>query len=64
MNELLNAVSMVGFPIVACIALYYRMGESDKSHREETQKLAEAINNNTVVMSQLVERLRGGKSGE
>lgn len=58
-TSILQAISTVGFPIVACIAMFIRMDKSDQRHSEEIDKLSEAINNNTVVMTQLAERLRG-----
>lgn len=57
-TSVLQAISTVGFPIVACAALFIRMEKSDQNHKEEIDKLSEAVNNNTVVMAQLMERLR------
>lgn len=58
LQAILQAISTVGFPIVACIALFIRMDKSDQHHEQEVDKLSEAINNNTIVMTKLVERLR------
>lgn len=33
--------------------------QSDQQHKEETDKLSEALNNNTIVMQRLVEKLGG-----
>ena len=35
--------------------------EKDESHREEMNKMAEAVNNNTIVMQKLIDRLGGDK---
>lgn len=53
----LTAISTVGFPIVACIALFWNNKEQDKRHLEESTKFTEAINNNTIALTKLTERL-------
>lgn len=50
-------VSTLGFPIVMCIYLLYRDGKRDESHKEEMAKMTEAINNNTIALTQLTERM-------
>lgn len=56
-STILSAISTVGFPIVMCGALFWKMDKQDKDHKEEQQKLTEAIQNNTVVMQQVVDKL-------
>ena len=46
MTEYITAISTVGFPIVACIALYFNQ-----------QKMTEAINNNTIAITKLAEKM-------
>lgn len=56
----ISAISTVGFPIVCCAAMFYLMHETNKSHKEESEKWATALNNNTVAIQKLtdyVERL-------
>lgn len=48
-KELLQAVSTVGFPIVAYLLLFLK---SDKT----TQALTLAVNNNTIAISKILER--------
>ncbi len=50
-------VSTLGFPIAMCIYLLYRDGKRDEAHKEEMAKTTEAINNNTIALTQLVERI-------
>ena len=52
----MTAISTVGFPIVMCAALFWKMDIQDKEHKEEMQKTAEAINNNTLVIRELVDK--------
>lgn len=50
-------VSTVGFPIACCVALYWRMIKSDEQHKSDNEKFSEAINNNTLAITKLVETL-------
>lgn len=53
----ITAISTVGFPIVMCGALFWKMDKQDKEHKEEMSKSTEAINNNTVVLQKLMQML-------
>lgn len=53
----ITAISTVGFPIVMCGALFWKMDKQDKEHKEEMNKSTEAINNNTVVLEKLMQML-------
>lgn len=66
-----SLVSSIGFPIVCCgILMYYVKYTRDKDsekisnieaqHKEETDKLTEALNNNTVVIQRLCDYLAKG----
>lgn len=59
MQAVMQAVSTLGFPIVMCAALFWKLNKSDQQHKEETDRLSEALNNNTAVMQRLVEKLGG-----
>ncbi len=72
MNDVLTAVQAVGFPIVCCIGLgYYVKYMTDKNtdeidkinelHREEMKSLAEALNNNTIALTRLCEKMEPGE---
>lgn len=56
-NLLIQLVGSLGFPIVACGALFWRMLKSDEQHKEEMSKMSEALNNNTNALVKLTERL-------
>lgn len=58
LQEVLTAISTVGFPIAACIALFWFNYKQTEFHREETQKLSETINNNTVALTKLSEKIQ------
>lgn len=56
-NSIIQLVGSLGFPIVACGALFWRMVKSDEQHKEEMTKIGEALNNNTSALVKLTERL-------
>lgn len=60
MNEIIQAVSTVGFPIACCCFLLWQNSKQDQYHREEMEKLRETINENTRIidkLSKIVQRL-------
>lgn len=52
-----NIITTVGFPIAVCLILFWYINKIQEQHKAETDKLAEALNNNTLVMQQLVDKL-------
>lgn len=59
-NELIQLIGSLGFPIVACGALFWRMIKSDEQHKEEMNKMSEALNNNTSALIKLTDKLEKG----
>lgn len=56
-NTIIQLVGSLGFPIVACGALFWRMVKSDEQHKAEMDKLSEALNNNTVALTKISDKL-------
>lgn len=56
---IVSAVSAVGFPVVFCFILYKTMLDQSKDHKVESDKLTEAIHNNTLVIQKLVDKMDG-----
>lgn len=56
-NMIMQAISTVGFPIVCCGALFWRMTVSEKQHKEEMDKISEALQNNTLAITRLTDGL-------
>lgn len=46
-------ISSVGFPIVACGALFIMVRDTTKAHKEEIESLRKTIEDNTVVLTRL-----------
>lgn len=67
-TEITTLLGSFGFPIVACLGMgwyvKYQMDENNKQlkevreeHKSEMNKVTEALNNNTVAINKLCERL-------
>ena len=59
-NAIIQIVGSLGFPIVMCGALFWRQVKSDEQHKEEMEKLSEALNNNTQAIIKLSDNLDKG----
>lgn len=56
-NTIIQVVGSLGFPIVMCGALFWRQVKSDEQHKAEMDKLSEALNNNTLAITKLSDKL-------
>jgi len=67
-NSIVTVISSVGFPIVACIGLGWyvkyqtdnnnkEVSEMRREHQEEITKVTDALNNNTLALQKLCDRL-------
>lgn len=56
-NTISALISTVGFPIAACGACFWYIVKSEKNHKEEVDKIAEALNNNTLVIQKLIDKI-------
>ena len=56
-HGLTNLIPAVGFPIVVAVALYYQNNSLSASYQKLTQQLQEKIDNNTLILTRLVEKL-------
>lgn len=81
MDNYIQIISSLGFPIVACISMAIYVKEQTKNNREDVKELntqhskemnafkdeiKEALNNNTIALTKLCERLdrEEGKANE
>lgn len=69
-EQLISAVTTVGFPIVMCLILFWYIKTRDDAHteqitrmnaehKEEVKNMTEALNNNTLTIQKLVDILQG-----
>lgn len=56
-STITQLISTVGFPIVVCGVCFWYINHQEERHKEETSKLAEAIDNNTLVMRELMTKI-------
>ena len=70
-NVIISLVGSLGFPIVACIGMAYfcsriinnnreDIKEMNIVHRTEMDKITDAINNNSMVIHKLIDKLDKG----
>lgn len=70
MQDIVTMITTLGFPIVACLLLGWfvkyqtdryeeELKEIRKDHKQEVQRMTEAINNNTLALTRLCERMGG-----
>lgn len=56
-DAIVQLIGTVGFPIVCCIALFWKVNDQDKQHKSEMDKLTEVVNQNTQAIQKLVDHL-------
>lgn len=67
-NTIVSIITSVGFPIFSCLALgwfvYYQTNQNAKQldqirqeHKEEVKSLAECIQNNTLALQKLIDKI-------
>lgn len=57
MEEIVSIISNVGFPIACVCVMFWQMEKERESHKAESEKWVEAINNNTLVMEKVLEKV-------
>lgn len=62
MNEVVTLITNVGFPIGLTLILLWYIYDSNNKHKEEMDKMSEALNNNTVALTKLIDRLEREKN--
>ncbi len=60
-NAIITAITTVGFPIVACGALFWLVNKLNDSHKEEVNALRDVLERNTQSIIELKDFLKGGK---
>lgn len=67
-TQIAQIVSTLGFPIAMCLLFFWYITKRDEQHkeeikaiqdqhREESAKMTEAINNNTLVVQRLLDKI-------
>lgn len=61
-NAITTAIGTLGFPIVMCLLMYRQNLKESENHAQEMNTIKEALNNNTVVLQKLTDKLDGIKN--
>lgn len=60
LTTLSQAIGSIGFPIIMCILMYERLNKQSVEHKEEMTKITESLNNNTLALQKLSDKLSKG----
>ena len=64
LTAIVQVVSSLGFPIAVCLIYFWYINKLEETHRNEVQKLTDALNNNTLIMQKLCDRMGVEKEGD
>lgn len=59
MDEVIQIIQTLGFPIACVIALFWQNNKLQEQHKEESHKMTEALNNNTLALTELKNKIGG-----
>lgn len=59
MQEVIQMIRDLGFPIAVAVALFWKNIKSDEQHKAEMDKMTEALNNNTLALTELKDKIGG-----
>lgn len=57
LQTVINLIKDLGFPIAVCIAMFWLNNKQVEQHKEEMSKVTDALNNNTLALTELRDRL-------
>lgn len=57
MQEIVTIITNLGFPIAVCIMMAMYIRELTNKHQTETKEFTEALNQNTIVLQKLCDKL-------
>lgn len=56
-SQLGTLIGTLGFPIVACIGIFWYMMKQDERHSEEIKELREVVEKNTIALTKLCDKM-------
>lgn len=56
-ETIITLVQQLGFPIGMCLLLFWQNTKESERHKEETKQFTEALNNNTLAIQKLHDRI-------
>lgn len=61
LNTISTIFANLGVPVACLSVTFYLWYQEMQSHKEEVNKLQEALNNNTLVLQKLLDRMEEGR---
>ena len=52
-----DLITSVGFPIFVALYLLWQANKEEQTHKEEVKELSNALNNNTIVLQKIVDKM-------
>lgn len=59
MQDITTLISGVGFPIVCSLLMFWQNNELNKQHRQESIELRKTIEENTLAIQTLIDKIDG-----
>ena len=59
MDSWVQIIQTLGFPIAVAIAMFWQNTKLQEQHKEEMSKITEALNNNTIALTELKDKIGG-----
>lgn len=59
MDSWIQVIQTLGFPIAVAIAMFWQNTKLQEQHKEEMAKITEALNNNTIALTELKDKIGG-----
>lgn len=59
MENIIQIIRDLGFPIACVVALFWQNTRLSDQHKAEMEAVTQALNNNTIVLSELKEKIGG-----
>ena len=61
-NVVTGIISQLGVPVALLIAMFWLLDKERSDHKEEMKNLTTAVNNNTIALTKLIERIDTNES--
>lgn len=59
MDSWVQVIQTLGFPIAVAVAMFWQNTKLQEQHKDEMGKITEALNNNTVALTELKDKIGG-----
>ena len=61
LGTLQSLIGQLGFPIACVITMFYMWNKEREDHKQEIAEVTKAVENNTIAVTKLVEKLSNEK---